>query len=257
MKVFGGVDPFLKKGPRSHPPRSPINCNLPLKFTEHERCDLKKIKLGIGAILMAAATLLCDRADIILLYALSAALHECGHLLAARVLGVGVKEIKFEFSGVRICTDESICSYKKEFILAAAGPLVNLAIITVVIALFSIWGISLIDAEALCEGFLSGEEYTTEGALGFVAISSVLQGGINLLPVRTFDGGRMAYCLSAILFGERRATQILDVFSAFSAFVLWTVALYLMLKISSGLGIYVFSACLFLSTFEKGNESKI
>ena len=80
---------------------------------------------------------------------------------------------------------------------------------------------------------------------------------VNLLPVRTFDGGRVTYCLSAILFGERRAENLLDVFSALSAFVLWTVSLYLMLKISSGLGVYVFSLCLFLSTFEKGNERKI
>ncbi len=218
---------------------------------------MKKIKLGIGAIIMAVATLLCDRADIILLYAFSAALHECGHLVAARALDVGVKEIRFEFSGVRICTEEGMTSYKKELVLAAAGPLVNLGIITFVIALFSIWGITPTHAEELCEGFLSGEEHTVAGALGFLAISSVLQGGINLLPIRTFDGGRMTYCLSAMLFGERRAEHILDVFSALSAFILWTVALYLMLKISSGLGIYVFSACLFLSTSEKGSESKI
>lgn len=218
---------------------------------------MKKIKLGIGAIIMAVATLLCDRPDVILLYALSATLHECGHLAAAYLLGIRVKEIRFEFSGVRICTEEGMTSYKKELVLAAAGPLVNIVIITVVIALFSICGISPIEAEALCEGFLSGEEYTVAGALGFLAISSVLQGGMNLLPIRTFDGGRMTYCLSAMLFGERRAEQILDVFSALSAFILWTVALYLMLKISSGLGIYVFSACLFLSTFEKESESKI
>ena len=71
------------------------------------------------------------------------------------------------------------------------------------------------------------------------------------MPVRTLDGGRMMHCVSSMLLGERRAENLLDIFSALSAFVLWTVALYLMLKISSGLGIYVFSVCLFLSTFER------
>ena len=218
---------------------------------------MKKIKLGIGAILMAAAMLLSDRADVIILYTLSAALHECGHIIAARILGVKIKEIRFEFSGVRICIEEGLTSYKKEFLLAAAGPCVNLTVITVIIAIFSYLGVTPSDAEILCEGFLLKGEYTHFGALGFVALSSLLQGGVNLLPIRSLDGGRMTYCLSAMLLGERCAENILDIFSALSAFILWTIALYLMLKISSGLGIYTFSFCLFLSTFEKGNKGEI
>lgn len=221
------------------------------------RCKLKKVNLGIGAILMAVAMLLCDRADVIVLYAFSAALHECGHLLAAGMLGISVREIKFEFTGVRIYTEEGITSYKKEFLLAAAGPLVNLAVITAIIAVFSWLKVSPTEAERLCESYLFCGEYTHVGALAFVALSSLLQGGINLLPIRTFDGGRMAYCLYATLFDERRAGILLDIFSALSAFILWTIALYLMLKISSGLGIYTFSLCLFLSNFEKGNNAKI
>ena len=218
---------------------------------------MKKIKLGISAILMAVAMLLCDRADVIVLYAVSAALHECGHLLAAGMLGITVREIKFEFTGVRIYTEESITSYKKEFLLAAAGPLVNLAVITAIIAVFSCFKVTPTEAERLCESYLFCGEYTHVGALSFVALSSLLQGGINLLPIRTFDGGRMTYCLCATLFDERRAENVLDIFSALSAFILWTIALYLMLKISSGLGIYTFSLCLFLSAFEKRRSSKI
>lgn len=218
---------------------------------------MKKIKLGIGAIIMAVATLLCDRPDVILLYALSATLHECGHLAAAYLLGIRIKEIRFEFSGVRICPEEGITSYKKELLLAAAGPFVNLCIITAAIALFYAHNITPNEVAYLCSHYLIDGEYTHTGALAFVALSSLLQGGVNLLPVRTFDGGRVTYCLSAIFFGERRAETLLDVFSALSAFVLWTVSLYLMLKISSGLGVYVFSLCLFLSTFEKGNKAKI
>ena len=201
---------------------------------------------------MALAALLCDRADMILLYVLSAALHEGGHLAAAYLLGIRIKEIRFEFSGVRICPEENISSYKKELLLAAAGPFVNLCVITVAVALFSIWQVTVSEATSHCAGFLFEGEYTHTGALAFVALSSLLQGGINLLPVRTLDGGRMMHCIAAMLLGERKAENLLDIFSALSAFILWTVALYLMLKISSGLGIYVFSVCLFLSTFEKG-----
>lgn len=211
------------------------------------------MRLGISAVLMLVAILLSDRAEIFILYSISAALHECGHLLGARMLGIKISEIRFDFSGIRICTEEKLTSYKSEFLLAAAGPFVNFIVITVVAAVYSVIGVSLNEAGEACIGFLFDGEYTHIGALGFVALSSFLQLAVNLLPIRTFDGGRMTYCLSAVLFGERRGAQILDVFSGFSAFALWTVALYLMLRISSGLGIYVFSVCLFLSTLNKSD----
>ena len=93
--------------------------------------------------------------------------------------------------------------------------------------------------------------YTCAGVFGFVALASLLQACINLLPVRTFDGGRIMYCFIALTLGERIAERVLDILSAFSAFILWVAALYLMLKISSGLGIYTFSACLFFGTMGK------
>lgn len=217
---------------------------------------MKKVKLGISAMLMLVAMLLSDRTEIFVLYALSAALHECGHLLAARILGIKIREVRFDFSGIRICTEEKLTSYRNEFLLAAAGPIVNYVVITVIAAFCSLYGVSITEATESCVSFLFEGRYSHMGALCFVALSSFLQLGINLLPIRTFDGGRMTYCLSAVLFGERRAEQILDVFSGFSAFVLWTVALYLMLRISSGLGIYVFSVCLFLSTLKKSDLYK-
>ncbi len=215
---------------------------------------MKKVKFKLGAFLMVAAALITDRAEIFLIYGLSAALHECGHLFAAKALKIGIREIRFDFSGVRICTEERIISYKNEFLLALAGPIVNISAVTAAALFFLLKEISLLEATRCCERFLLDGEYSLIGAVGFFALSSFLQGAVNLLPVRTFDGGRMAYCIAAHAFGVKNAERMLDVFSAFSAFILWTVALYLMLKISSGLGIYVFSACLFLSTLKKESE---
>ncbi len=215
---------------------------------------MKRIKFKIGVLLMIAAVLISERAEMFLIYGISAALHECGHMAAARLLKIEIKEIRFDFSGVRICTEDKITSYRKEFLLAAAGPMVNFFAVTAVVLCFSVKGISIYTASWLCECFLLEGRVTSVGALGFFALSSILQGGINLLPVRTFDGGRMAYCIAAHFSSSDMAERLLDIFSAFSAFLLWTVALYLMLRISSGLGIYAFSACLFLSTIKKEPE---
>ena len=211
---------------------------------------LKRIKVGVGALLMLGSMMISDRVEILLLYMLSATLHEFGHLAAARMLGIGVMEIRFEFSGVRICTEEKLTSYKSEAILAAAGPLVNFACVTVCVAVFSFMNISIIEVSELTGAFLVDDFYSHVGAMGFFAIASLLQGCVNLLPVKTFDGGRICYCTIALLCSEKTAGRVLDVSSAFSAFVLWTVALYLMLRLSAGLGIYVFAACIFLSTLK-------
>ncbi len=215
---------------------------------------MKKIRVSLGAVLMTVAMLLSDSTEIFILYAISAGLHELGHLCAARCRGVGIKEIRFDFSGVRICTESGVSSYKDELLIAVSGPFVNFSVIILTVSVLSVMGVSLGEATEGCRDFLFNREYTHIGALSFVALSSLLQGAVNLLPVRTFDGGRIAHCIAAVLFSERAAERMLDVFSSFSAFVLWTAALYLMLKVSSGLGIYVFSVCLFLSTLNNAED---
>jgi stage IV sporulation protein FB len=215
------------------------------------RVTMKKVKIEASALLMLAAMIMSDRAEILVLYYLSAGLHECGHLAAAKLMKIRIREIIFDYSGVRICPENDVMPYKKEYMLALAGPLANYLSITAIMLFLLSKGVTLTAAAESCTAFLFGGEVSGIGALSFVALSSFLQGIVNLLPVKTLDGGRMAYCLSAELLGERAGERIVDVFSAFSAFVLWTVALYLMLKVSSGLGIFVFSICLFASTLKE------
>ena len=210
---------------------------------------------------MLGSMIISDRAEILFLYIISATLHECGHLLAAKLMKIKITEIKFEFSGVRICTDERLLSYKSEFLLAAAGPFASFICVTLSIAYLSHFGIGIKTASLLTEAFLFNGEYTNVGAVGVFAVSALLQGGINLLPVSTFDGGRMLYCIIAMIFSERAAQCFLDVFSSMCALILWIVALYLLIRIGSGLGIYVFATCLFASTaknvFERSKKKRL
>ena len=219
------------------------------------RVTMKKVKIEVSALLMLAAMIMSDRAEILVLYYLSAGLHECGHLAAAKLQKIGIKEIRFSFSGARICPEDEILSYKNEFLLAAAGPFANFLSITAIMIFFLSKGVTLTAAAERCMAFLFEDEVSVVGAVSFVALSSFLQGMLNLLPVKTFDGGRMTYCLVAQLFGERAAERLVDIFSALSALVLWTTALYMMLRISSGLGIYVFAVGMFASTLKETENS--
>ena len=215
---------------------------------------MKKIRFGMGGILMAASMLISDRFYIIGIYVLAAAFHEIGHLVAAKLLKIEVEEIRFGFSGIRIVTDSRLVSYKRELLLALAGPLFNLAAFFGILLGFECLGAGSVFLRA--EGFMRGESDLL-GAVGFFALSSLVQAIMNLLPVKTFDGGRIIYCAIADKLGQRAAEQVIDIFSALSAVILWALALYLMLRISAGLGIFVFSACIFASAWQKERECSL
>ena len=214
---------------------------------------MKKIRFGVGGVLMIAAMLVSDSLRVAGVYAIAAVLHEIGHLLAARVLRIKIKEIKLGFSGVRIVTDERLTSYGSEIILAVAGPLANAVAFVASLCCFQPYG-GLGGMWQATERFMSGGEGELWGAVGFFALSSVVQAAVNLLPVESFDGGRVIYCITARLINETFAARMLSVTTALSSFILWTVALYLMLRVSAGLGIYVFAACIFASTLRARAE---
>ena len=160
---------------------------------------------------------------------------------------IGIERVEFGFSGVRICVDRGLCSYNSEFLLALFGPLMNFFAIGAALLWASVADISY---EALIEsgmGYMESGGVGRVGALGFFVIASFAQAAVNLLPVRSLDGGRILYCAIAMLFGEEAAERVLSVGTAFAAFILWTVALYLMLKVGTGLSIFVFAVCIFFS----------
>ena len=103
------------------------------------------------------------------------------------------------------------------------------------------------------EAFLHSPRADFLGLLAFFALSSLIQAILNLMLVKTFDGGRILYCATSNLLGERAGERILTVTTAFSALILWIIALYLMIKIGGGLGIYVFAACVFAGTLTNSN----
>ena len=212
---------------------------------------MRRIKVGFGGFLMLLAMLICDKGRVVAVYFLAALLHELGHLLAAKALKISIGEIRFELSGVRICPKNGVISYFEEAVLAAAGPLVSLLSVLAVRISAAVGGQGITALLEAAELFLQQGEGGFFGGCGFFFLSSILQAATNLLPVSSFDGGRVLYAFLARFAGLDMAERVLSVTSAVSAFFLWTVALYLMLKVSAGLGVYVFAVCIFAGTVGK------
>ncbi len=119
----------------------------------------------------------------------SVLLHELGHSLVARRLGVKVKDIELHFFGGAAKLASLPRSPRDEALIALAGPAVSLTI-------------GMIAALA---AVLTSEPL---GLLWLLAGANLMLGLFNLLPALPMDGGRILRAVLTPRYGKLRATRI-------------------------------------------------
>lgn len=145
-------------------------------------CRRPEFRLSPGFLLLSALMFyLDDGLGFLPWIALSALIHELGHIGAARLFGGRVEALSLEMSGAELRFAYSHpLGYAHENMIALAGPAMNL--FAAVIALWS-------------------------GAV-LPAVTCVGLGLFNLLPVSPLDGGRVFFNLLAERFGPDTAERI-------------------------------------------------
>lgn len=185
-----------------------------------------KIKLTFSGALMLLALFL-TRSYLSLAAILAAAIHELGHIIAARICKISLGELKLGIFGAALTPKTMLCSYKKEIALCLAGPLVN-----------------LLSAILLYPLLKSNNGF---GSL-FIGASLFL-GILNLLPIHEFDGGRILFCILSSRLSLKSATRAIKITSFILIFSLWSLSVYLLLKLSSSVSLFIFSLSLFAKIF--------
>jgi Zn-dependent protease/CBS domain-containing protein len=135
----------------------------------------------------------------------SVVLHELGHALVARGSGIPAKSIiLLPIGGVTIldeaqATPDPVNAWKRDIRIAAAGPLVNLAIagVTALILVTVIPGFKLIARPPMHSSAL----------LRSIVWANVYLGLFNLLPAYPMDGGRVLRALFSRQMDPVQATQ--------------------------------------------------
>ncbi|MCG5053863.1 MAG: site-2 protease family protein [Myxococcales bacterium] len=117
----------------------------------------------------------------------SVLLHELGHALVARRLGVRIKEIELHFFGGAAKMLDAPRHPRHEIAIAAAGPAVS----------FALAGVSYLASLPL-----------GSGALGWVALINLGIGVFNLLPALPMDGGRILRAALSLRMGHLPATEL-------------------------------------------------
>lgn len=127
----------------------------------------------------------------------SVALHELGHALMAKRLGIRTRDITlYPFGGVAALIDR--INPKQELLITLAGPLVNIIIASSIIIVFGL------------ENVLSMEFLKT--AIGNLFVINAALAIFNSLPAFPMDGGRILRA-SLQLIGVKSATKIAARFS--------------------------------------------
>lgn len=182
-----------------------------------------KIRITPGALLLLCVMLFTG--DMLFpATLLAAAWHECGHLLAARALGVRLRLLELDIPGARLFPAGPLPSYAAQGWLAAAGPASSFLLAALI--------------------------YPLNGSFFSVLLAATLSlGFFNLLPIEGFDGGRVLDALLKPFLGERAGRRVLLGASYLSVFFLFSLSATCLLRYGESLSLAVLCASLFSRIF--------
>lgn len=143
-------------------------------------------------------------------------LHEFGHALTARQYGVGTHDITISPIGGIARLDRMPEKPFQEFMVAVAGPLVNVAIAVVLSGFYVVKsGVGQEEIQNLVYGVIVRDSNffpeTTSPfdffMLGMIALNGILA-VFNMLPAFPMDGGRVLRALLTLRLGRSVATRV-------------------------------------------------
>ena len=163
-----------------------------------------KVRFGFFSVFIALA-LISSANKFTLLSFLAAAIHETGHLFASKLFKIRICELNFGLLGARLKTSDSLSSYNQEILLCFFGPFFNFL-------------------SALVVYIYSMQIGRLSEATEFFIASSLILGGLNLLPIRTFDGGRILEAILSSFVSIEKVYRIINIFSFIIIFLLWCIS---------------------------------
>ena len=194
---------------------------------------MKKIKISILSIIWIGF-LIISKTPFIIPLLCAVTLHECGHLLCAAILKIKIQRFDLSLLGARIKT-YSMLSYKDELVFALCGPLIGLL------------GFALTFKIAMTNFYIP----FYQSFLFPFSILSLCLSIFNLLPLASLDGGRILKCTLCLIFSLDTAEKVMKFASFLTLLSLWMLSVYMMLKISNGVPMFIFCLIFFVKCFIK------
>lgn len=185
----------------------------------------QRFGISVPAAAAAAVVYYLTPVDKLLAVLLPALIHELGHLLVLRLLGLRICRFQMELKG--LCIEyRGYTGALGHALAAAAGPILGLLY-------------------ALAASLL-GAQYSSQW-LELSAGVSLLLSAFNLRPALPLDGGRILYHLLSALLEEGTAARVVDIASLAVGVALLGLGAYLMFQ-GMGLALELAAVWLLLNT---------
>ena len=179
-------------------------------------------------IALGIATAIFGGLPIYLIYALTALLHECGHMFCASKMGFKCEKVSLMPYGASVICDTEGIRARDEVKLALAGPAVNAFLCVLCAALWWFYP-------------------TTYAYTDTVFHANAVMLAINLLPAYPLDGGRAVGSLFRNFMPAKRVKMILRIIS-----ILISVSLIFVFAFAyANISLLIFAAFLLCSAFER------
>lgn len=135
-------------------------------------------------------------------------LHELGHSMMAREYGLRVRDITLVPFGGIAHIEQMPSRPRAEAMISLAGPLVNLAIVFLLLPILLVTG--LINGDSSIQDFarFGLTDASLTGYLFYLILASLTLGIFNLLPAFPMDGGRILRAGVTPLAGRQGATNV-------------------------------------------------
>jgi Zn-dependent protease len=174
----------------------------------------------------------------VMLFFASIVLHELGHALVARRLGIGISGIDLWFFGGIAKMSRDSDSPGTEFKIAAAGPLVTFIIAAVCVGLCA-----ALSSGAALDVILLEEDARVPAELALLGFLALWNGALlvfNLIPAFPLDGGRIARAAVWAVTGDRnRSTRVAGRIGEGFAYLLVGIGIFLAASGNAFNGIYL------------------
>ncbi len=166
------------------------------------------LMLPLGALIWGNGSLFGALFGVLMMILLfsSVLLHELGHALTARALGIPVREIQLLPIGGVAVLGRPVQRPGHELLITIMGPIVNLLIVfgLLIVAIFS--GLATrMTAESMVN--MVGTP-SFDGMVLWLIQANLLLALFNMIPAFPLDGGRVLRSVMAMLMDYRRATRI-------------------------------------------------
>lgn len=199
-----------------------------MKETDPERSPQSVffIRISLPAALVIGGYILLYPTLSTLTTILAILIHESGHILMLMICREPIDGMRITPFGLIISRRQRICPPSVDLAVYLAGPLLGLTV-------------------ALLFSGLSGSFWAQFSEYNFFF------GLLNLLPIRSLDGGRAIGCLASVFFTDRVAEKIERLLSLATLCLLWLISVYDILMGFGGTSLLLLSVWLFFSLFLK------